>query len=103
MNALARGGARAGAGRKPAEAPKGRYQVTLRPETAAKLREAGGGNLSAGIEAISENIANMIKAHAVNPQVAVETKITDSERDVAIRECAAIARMATAPKKPGQA
>ena len=56
-----------------------------------------------GVGSVAEDIANMIEAHAVNPQVAVETKITDSERDVAIRECAAIARMATAQKKPGQA
>ena len=44
-----RGGARPGAGRKPSDHPKQRYQVTLAPEIAAKLQAIGAGNLSYGI------------------------------------------------------
>lgn len=48
-----RGGARPGAGRPPAEHPRDRYQVRLKPETVAKLREIGGGSLSDGIETLT--------------------------------------------------
>jgi len=50
-----RGGARPGAGRPPlvGDTPMQRYAVVLDEQTAERLREAGNGNLSAGIRLLA--------------------------------------------------
>lgn len=51
-----RGGARAGAGRKPAEVKNEGLHITLPPWAAAMLRTLGGGSISRGIVAALERL-----------------------------------------------
>lgn len=75
---------------------------SIRDETIRELARQCG--LSAHLEDVedfaaklAEEIAACIEAHLYEPQVITVGKIDDTPRDVAIRDCAAIARMIGKP------